>query len=90
MATNNSRTAVGVSRTILDLGSDFFLVTSLDTFQLTSLLGKAMKSTPLLGPFGDSEFYGFFSVENIDRLGAMMFQTSDNSQLCIALILLSC
>ena len=26
---------------------------------------------------------GIFSVENIDRLGAMMFQTSDNSQLCI-------
>ena len=44
---------------------------------------KAMKSSPLLGPFSDSEFWGFFSVENIDRLGAMMFQTSDNSQLCI-------
>ena len=43
---------------------------------------KAMKSSPLLGPFVDSEFWGF-SVENIDRLGAMMFQTSDNSQLCI-------
>ena len=56
MATNNSKRAVGVSRTILDLDSDFFLVTSLDTLQLTSLLGKAMKSTPLLGPFGDSEF----------------------------------
>ena len=42
---------------------------------------KAMKSSPLLGPFSDSEFWGFFSVENIDRLGAMMFQTSDNSQL---------
>ena len=28
---------------------------------------------------------GIFSVENIDRLGAMMFQTSDNSQLCIDL-----
>ena len=26
---------------------------------------------------------GIFSVENIDRLVAMMFQTSDNSQLCI-------
>ena len=26
---------------------------------------------------------GIFSVEDIDRLGAMMFQISDNSQLCI-------
>ena len=26
---------------------------------------------------------GIISVENIDRLGAMMFQTSNNSQLCI-------
>ena len=26
---------------------------------------------------------GIFSVENIDRLGTMMFQTSDDSQLCI-------
>ena len=26
---------------------------------------------------------GIFSVENIDRLGDFMFQTSDNSQLCI-------
>ena len=44
---------------------------------------KAMKSSPLLGPFGDSEFWGF-SVENIDRLGVMMFQTSDNSQLLVS------
>ena len=36
---------------------------------------KAMKSSPLLGLFGDSEFWDFFSVEN-----AIMFQTSDNSQ----------
>ena len=26
---------------------------------------------------------GIFSIENIDRLGDFMFQTSDNSQLCI-------
>jgi hypothetical protein len=26
---------------------------------------------------------GIFSVENIDKLGDFMFQTSDNSQLCI-------
>ena len=26
---------------------------------------------------------GIFSVENIDRLGDFMFQTSDNSQMCI-------
>jgi hypothetical protein len=26
---------------------------------------------------------GIFSVENIARLGVFMFQTSDNSQLCI-------
>ena len=28
---------------------------------------------------------GIFSVESIDRLGAMKFQTLDNSQLCIDL-----
>ena len=61
MAKNNSKMqlVVGVSRKILDLDSEFVLVTSLDTLQLTSLLGKAMKSTPLIGPFGDSEFWGF-------------------------------
>ena len=36
-----------------------------------------MKSSPLLRPF-----WGF-SVENIARFGVIMFQTSDNSQLCI-------
>ena len=41
---------------------------------------KAMKSSPLLGPFCGSEFWGF---ENIARLGVFMFQISDNSQLCI-------
>ena len=61
MAKNNSKMqlVVGVSRKILDLDSEFVLVTSLDTMQLTSLLGKAMKSTPLIGPFGDSESWGF-------------------------------
>ena len=29
---------------------------------------------------------GIFSVENIARLGVFMFQTSDNSQLCIELL----
>ena len=29
--------------------------------------------------------FGIFSVENINRLGAMMFQTLDNSQLCVDL-----
>ena len=38
-----------------------------------------MKLSPLLGPSG----MGIFSVENIYRLGDFMFQTSDNSQLCI-------
>ena len=37
-----------------------------------------MKLSPLLG---DSEFWGF-SLLKI-RLGAVMFQTSENSQLCI-------
>ena len=38
---------------------------------------KAMKSSLLLGPFGDSEFWEF------SLLGDFMFLTSDNSQLCI-------
>ena len=29
--------------------------------------------------------FGVFPVEKVDRLGAMMFHTSDNSQLCIDL-----
>ena len=41
----------------------------------TIVSGKAMKSSPLLEPFGDSEFWGFSLFENIYRLGAMMFQT---------------
>ena len=44
---------------------------------------KAMKSSPLLGPFCVSEFLGFSLLKNIARLGVFMFQTSDNSQLCI-------
>ena len=43
---------------------------------------KAMKSSPLLGPFLWCRILRIFSVENIDRLGVFMFQTWDNSQLC--------
>ena len=46
MATNNPKMAVGVSRIILDLDSDFALLISLDTLQLTSLLGLNA-TTPL-------------------------------------------
>ena len=57
------------------------IITGLNSSTRSTLIDcKAMKSSPLLGPFVDSEFWGF-SVENIDRLGVMMFQTSDNSQL---------
>ena len=45
---------------------------------LANIQYKAIKSSPLLGPI-----LGIFSVENIARLSVFMFQTSDNSQLCI-------
>ena len=45
--------------------------------------GKAMKSSPLLGPFCGFRILGFYSVENTDRLGVFMFQSWDNIQLCI-------
>ena len=32
--------------------------TTVEAWQVNQV--KAMKSSPLLGPFGDSEFYGFF------------------------------
>ena len=41
---------------------------------------KAMKSSPLLGPFCGSELWGF-SLKKIKRLCVFMFQTWDNSQL---------
>ena len=43
--------------------------------EVSSVLSKAMKSSPLLGPFCGSEFWGVFSVENIKRLCVFMFQT---------------
>ena len=40
---------------------------------------KAMKSSPLLGPFRGSEFW-VFSVENIARLGVLSFYVSNFRQ----------
>ena len=54
--------------------------TSFVTNWLCFIKIKAMKSSPLLGPFCGSQFLEF---ENIARLSVFMFQTSDNSQLCI-------
>ena len=39
---------------------------------------KVMKSNSLLGPFGDSEFWGFSLLKIQIGWVAMMFQTSDN------------
>ena len=69
-----------VSGTLLNFGKGQLIS---KWFFGTKQNSKAMKSSPLLGPFCGSEFWGFFSVENIARLGGFMFQTSDNSQLCI-------
>ena len=53
-------------------------------FRGYSVIYKAMKTNPLLGPFCGSEFWGFSLLKIfIARLGVFMFQTSDNSQLCI-------
>ena len=40
-----------------------------------SPLPKAMKSSPLIGPFLSFRILGIFSVENIKRLCVFMFQT---------------
>jgi hypothetical protein len=47
------------------------------------LLTKAMKSSPLLGPFCGSEFWRFSLLKIKLSWVFFMFQTSDNCQLCI-------